>query len=509
MQEESFKMSETGVAPAAERRDATVALTMSTVAFAVSFAGWLIYGVLLTWLVDTAAMPFSRSQLGWLLSMPVLTGSVLRLPVGVLTDRFGGRAVMAGLMLVAAVPLFLVSLANNFADLLWCGLGFGLLGATFAAGVAYVSTWYPPSRAGMVLGIFGAGNAGAAVNSMCGPQLLHWLTKAGAEPEGWRQLPRLYAVVVAITAIVFWCSVKTRRGPGQVSLAARLAPLRRLRVWRFGLYYFLLFGGFVALSQWMIPYSINSYAMSIESAGFLAAAFSLPSALIRILGGWLSDRFGARSVMYWVLVTVALCCALLVPPRMWIESPGQGVLAPAGGEVTRLTPDAVELNETAIPLRAKPADVRAIAEQSWLLLPTITRWQEPVVEVGQTIQRRQLLARGTTLIYFQANIAAFTVILCVAGFAMGIGMAAVYKHIPTYFPESVGVTGGIVGVIGGLGGVAFPILFGYLLDWTGLWTSCWFFLAVLSVFCLTWMHVVVQRILSKEAPKLAQRIDHG
>jgi len=130
-----------------------------------------------------------------------------------------------------------------------------------------------------------------------------------------------------------------------------------------------------------------------------------------------------------------------------------------------------------------------------------------VVEAGQIIVNRQLLARGVTHIFFQANMWIFTAISLLLGVVMGIGMAAVYKHIPDYFPQDVGVVGGIVGVIGGLGGFVYPVVFGYLLQATGLWTSCWMLFFLLAAICLTWMHVVVRRLMRGEVPKLMRQID--
>ncbi len=136
-------------------------------------------------------------------------------------------------------------------------------------------------------------------------------------------------------------------------------------------------------------------------------------------------------------------------------------------------------------------------------------WQEPVVgmKVGDKVGKKQLIAKGTTQIYFQANVWIFTGLVFIVGIMMGIGKAAVYKHIPTYFPNDVGVVGGLVGVLGGLGGFFCPIIFGYLLSWSGLWTTCWMFLAGFVVVCLVWMHMVVQRMMKKRAPGLVDQIE--
>ncbi len=136
-------------------------------------------------------------------------------------------------------------------------------------------------------------------------------------------------------AVAFFLFTHTKLAAGGQSktLGERLSPLKHARVWRFGLYYFLVFGGFVALAQWLIPYYVNVYAMSVAMAGFMASIFSLPSGVIRAAGGWMSDKFGPRPVMQWVLGSCVLCCGLLVIPQMDISSPGSGVMARSAGVV--------------------------------------------------------------------------------------------------------------------------------------------------------------------------------
>ncbi|MEK8024137.1 MAG: MFS transporter, partial [Candidatus Hydrogenedentota bacterium] len=307
-----------------DRRKAVTVLTLNTLAFTVCFAVWMMNGVLITFLVENGVFTWSKSQIGWLIGIPVLTGSLVRLPVGVLTDKYGGRIVYTGVLLVSAFATYLASYANSYNEFLLAGLGFGLSGTAFAVGIAYTSVWFRKEHQGTALGIFGIGNAGAAFTSMAAPSILKYLTQNGANLEGWRNLPRLYAAALAVTAVVFYFLTYDRtvsNGAGR-SLSERLAPLKIVRVWRFGLYYFFVFGGYVALSQWMIPYYVSAYQMSIATAGLLAATFSLPSGVIRALGGWMSDRWGARSIMYWVLGVSLVCCVLLFAPRMDIMTPG-------------------------------------------------------------------------------------------------------------------------------------------------------------------------------------------
>lgn len=225
-------------------------LFFNTLAFMVCFAAWMINGVLITFLVNFGIFSWSSVQVGWLLGVPVLVGSVLRLPAGLLTDKFGGRPVMIAILLLSALPMLMLSLANSFISFLLLSLGFGIAGSSFAAGVAYTSLWYPRNMQGTAMGIFGAGNAGAALTAMFAPSLLTVLTENGANIEGWRLLPQIYAALLAATALLFWAGTVNKKPESSKTLAQRLAPLREIRVWRFGLYYFFVFGSFVALSQW-------------------------------------------------------------------------------------------------------------------------------------------------------------------------------------------------------------------------------------------------------------------
>lgn len=388
-----------------------VVLVINTLAFFVCFACWVLYSVLVTFLVKNDLFNWDQSRIGWLIGVPILTGSIARLPVGALTDRFGGRIIFTLLMLISAAAMVSVSWVESDVGFILGGFGIGLAGASFAVGVANTSAWFRKEKQGTALGIFGAGNLGAALTTLSAPSLLMFFTDHGNDLEAWRRLPQIYAGALVITAILFFVLMKDRVA-SSTTPRAWLSSLKNPRVWRFGLYYFCLFGGFVALSQWLVPYFVNAYGLSLRTAGVLAASFSLPCAGIRAFGGWISDRWGARNTLYIVFAGSLLCSLFLIIPRLDLP----------------------------------------------VLIP---------------------------LVFLQ-------------GLLMGIGMGAVYKHIPSYFPGEVGLVGGLVGVIGGLGGFFLPILFGYLLKITGLWSTCWIFFSVLIAVCLIWMHRVVSQILAKE-----------
>jgi len=469
----------------------------------------MLNGVLVTFLVENEAYNWSETQIGWLIGIPVLTGAVTRLPIGILTDKYGGRIVFTLVMLFSAIPMYMLSYADDYYEFFGASLGFGLVGASFAVGIAYTSVWFPKHQQGTALGIFGAGNAGAALTSMVAPSLLLRITESAANIEAWRTLPRMYAAGLVVMAVIFYLLTHTRK-VDETHLTGfwqRLDPLRNMRVWRFGLYYFLVFGGFVALAQWLIPYYVNAYTMSVATAGYMASIFSLPSGVVRAFGGWLSDKYGARRVMYWVLGSVLICCVLLIVPRMEVELPGEGVMAARGGAITAVSETAIEVDGRPYSLVTMPMQWRDLNNADVVIFPTRAFEQVPMVQLGESVARRQLLARGITHIHFQANVWIFTAFVFVIGFMMGIGKAAVYRHIPDYFPKSVGVVGGMVGVLGGLGGFFCPVIFGWILDQTGIWTTSWMFLSVVTAVCLFWMHAVIQRMMREQAPRLMRQME--
>jgi NNP family nitrate/nitrite transporter-like MFS transporter len=482
-------------------------LFFNTLAFTICFGCWMLNGVLVTFLVDNQVFDWGPVEIGWLMGIPVLTGSIFRLPAGMLTDKYGGKYIYGVLLLLCAIPMYFLSYANSFTGFALASFGFGLTGVSFAIGIAYTSVWYPKHWQGRALGIFGAGNAGAALTTLFAPTLLNNLTDNGVNIEGWRTLPLIYAAALVIMGIIFLVFTTNKKpASSKKTIKELFIPLKNMRVWRFGLYYFLVFGCFVAFSQWLVPYFVNVYYLSLVTAGILAALFSFPSGVIRALGGWLSDKFGARSVMYWILGSSLVISFLLVVPKMEIYSPGKGIMSKASGTATEVSDTLITIGNRSYPLKAKGEGLSNVDDRV-VIWPKKEIWQEATVSLGEEVSKKQLLAKGVTRIYFQANVWVFAVLVILIGSIWGIGKAAVYKHIPDYFPEEVGVVGGMVGVLGGLGGFFCPIIFGYLLEGTGLWTSCWMFMLFISAICLIWMNRVVQRKMHKEVPELMKEFE--
>lgn len=275
-------------------------LTMNTLAFACNFAVWTMFSII--GIKIKQELNLSDTQFGILVATPILTGSVTRLPLGILTDRFGGRIVFFIHMLLVAIPTYGLAFADQYWQYLIIGLFVGLAGGSFAIGIAYTSAWFESERQGTAMGIFGAGNAGAAITNLVAPMIV--------VAYGWRMVPQVYSAAMIVMAILFW--LFTFADPAQqervrtgkhISLADQLAPLKDLRVWRFGMYYYFVFGGFVALALWLPKYYVAEYNMDLKTASLITMIFTLPSGLIRALGGWLSDRYGARNcnwAVFWV-----------------------------------------------------------------------------------------------------------------------------------------------------------------------------------------------------------------
>lgn len=409
------------------------ALWMSTFAFTVCFAVWTIFSIIGVKIKQELGL--SETEFGLLIGTPILTGSLSRIFLGIWTDRFGGRLVFTVTMLMTSFATVLLAFAETYPQMIAAALGVGLAGGSFAVGVAYVSRFYPSRRQGTALGIFGVGNIGAAVTKFAAPfVLLAW---------GWQAVALIWAAVLAVMAVAFYVTTvddpvtieRRKTGAAAAPFMLELSTLRDKRVWRFALYYFFVFGAFVALALWLPRYLIGVYGFDIATAGMIGALYSIPASIFRAYGGMLSDRIGARTVMYWSLgVSVLATLILSLPPTSYV-------------------------------MRGINGDISS---------------------------------------HFEIGVGAFIVVTFVLGFFMSLGKAAVFKHIATYYPQSVGAVGGLVGMIGGLGGFILPIAFGALNDLTGLWSSCFMLLFLIVAGSLAWMDVTIRR-LNRNGQPLAPR----
>jgi NNP family nitrate/nitrite transporter-like MFS transporter len=405
---------------ATQRSKQISVVTMSTLAFTVCFAVWMMFAVI--GIPIKKMLDLNETQFGLLAATPVLTGSLIRLPLGMWTDKFGGRIVFFILMLSTVVPIWFIGEATRYWHFLVLGLFVGLAGGSFSVGIAYCARWFEQKNQGFAMGIFGAGNSGAALTKFVAPTLVvAW---------GWSMVPKVYAIAMLVTALAFWFFTYTDPKHVQaksVTVKGQLLALKDPNVWKLCQYYSIVFGGYVALSLWMTKYYITEYGFGIEAAALLAACFSLPGGVLRAMGGWMSDRWGAHPVTWWVMLVSWVCLFFLSYP------------------------------------------------QTEVVIRTI---------------------KGDMTFHLGLNVWVFTALMFLMGISWAIGKASVFKYISDEYSHNIGVISGIVGLIGGLGGFFLPIMFGALVDLTGVNSSIFMLMWGITLVSLIWMYwteIVPQR----------------
>lgn len=394
----------------------------STFSFTICFMIWMMFAVIGIPIKDMLSL--NETQFGLLIAMPVLTGSLIRLPMGMWTDRFGGRIVFFILMLSTVIPIWLISYATAYWQFLVLSLFVGVAGGSFTVGIAYCARWFPKNRQGLAMGIFGAGNTGAAVTKLVAPLIV--------VAFGWTYVPQAYAILMLITAIIFWFFTFTdpsHKVESTVTIKQQLAVLKDPRVWRYSQYYSIVFGGYVALSLWMTKYYIAEYGFDLKMAALMAVCFSLPGGVLRALGGYFSDRYGAHTVTWWVLWISLVCLFFLSYP---------------------------------------PTEI---------VITTL---------------------KGPVSLHLGLGPVSFTVFMFAMGVAFAVGKASVFKYISNDYPNNIGVISGIVGLAGGLGGFILPILFGLLVDLTGVRSSAFMLMFGIIWTSLMWMYFTEVRPVHAE-----------
>jgi NNP family nitrate/nitrite transporter-like MFS transporter len=394
-----------------DRRPLAV-LASSTFAFTICFAIWMMFAVL--GIPIKAKLGLNETEFGLLVATPVLSGALVRVPLGIWTDRFGGRIVFFTLMLACALPIYLISHATQYWHFLVLGLFVGLAGGSFSVGTPYVARWFGKERRGFAMGVFGAGNSGSALTKFVAPAIIAAL--------GWQALPKVYAAAMVATALLFWFgtySDPSHRSASGESFAAQMRVLKDPRVWRYCQYYSVVFGGYVALALWMTRYYVGEYGFGLKEAALLAACFSLPGGVLRALGGWISDKFGAYKVTWSVMWVCWVCFFILSYP------------------------------------------------QTTMTIKTVGGAMDLHIGLGPVT---------------------FTLLLFVVGVAMAIGKASVFRFIADDFSDNIGAVSGVVGLAGGLGGFILPIMFGAIVDLTGIRSSSFMLLYGTVCVSLIWMH---------------------
>jgi NNP family nitrate/nitrite transporter-like MFS transporter len=401
-------------------------LIVSTLAFTVCFMVWMMFGVIGIPIKKT--LNLNATEFGLLMATPVLTGSLIRVPLGIWTDKYGGRIVMATLMAATVPAIYMMSYATAYWHFLTIGLFVGLAGGSFSVGTPYVARWFPKNQQGFAMGIYGAGNSGAAVNKFVAPALV--------VAFGWSTVPLVYASIMAGTVALFWMfshSDPAHLAPSNVKFMDQLKALKDPKVLKYCQYYSIVFGGYVALSLWMVQYYVGEFGLEIRTAALLAACFSLPGGVLRAVGGWMSDKWGAHSVTWWVMWVSWVCLFLLSYP------------------------------------------------QTDFTITTVT---------------------GPKTFHIGLNVYAFTALMFVLGVAFAFGKASVFKYISDDYTGNIGAISGIVGLAGGLGGFVLPIMFGALMDLTGIRSSAFMLMygvVWVSLIWMYWTEVRRSHLMGKEA----------
>jgi len=280
------------------RGGATRALVLATLAFAVCFAVWGTVAPLAP--LFRSLYQLSETQVGLLVAVPVVLGSLARIPLGLLTDRFGGRIMFPALLLVTCIPLLLAGLTMSFGGLLGVSLLIGLAGASFAIGVPFVARWFPPERQGFALGIYGMGNIGTAVAALVAPRVAY---SAGWQSAFWMWLP-----ILVIMAVVFWLFARDAPGfqPITTPVGERFSIFRREPLtWVLALFYFVTFGGLVAISNYLPTLLVGAYDLDPSDAAARASGFVVLATLARPVGGVLADRWGGARLLNATFALVA------------------------------------------------------------------------------------------------------------------------------------------------------------------------------------------------------------
>ncbi len=292
-----------------KQRHAYRALFLATLAFSACFSVWTLYSVIGIELKNS--LHLNATEFGLLLAAPIFTGAIFRVPVGFLAEKVSCRSLFFWLMLATAPALFYLPYINSFANYIFVGFIIGLSGTSFTIGIRYVTDWFDSKQQGFALGIFGAGNAGAAITLVFVPFII--------QVYDWHAIGVIYGIGLVIIALVFRLFApevsKYYQKQKNTDLKFHFAPIKDLQVWRLGLYYYFVFGSFLALILWLPHYYMGAYQLSLANSLALTLLFVTSSSVVRAVGGWFADTYGARTVN-WSAFWVCIVCLFFLsyPP---------------------------------------------------------------------------------------------------------------------------------------------------------------------------------------------------
>ncbi len=309
-------------------------LALGTGAFALCFA---VFGTMSAMMpILSKQMHLSPVQKSIAVALPVLLGSLGRIPLGMLTDRFGGRIVFSAVMLLSIIPAFLMGTVTDYHHLLLYGFFIGIALASFSVGVGFVSGWYSAEKQGFALGVYGAGNIGQSLAAFGSPFIA---AAAGLKWGFWT-----FGILLSIWLVIFASFAENAKHRNAIkSLATVFRPLADRRSWILSLYYFLTFGGFVAMGVYLPIFLTEMFKLTPQDAGMRTAGFVVLATLMRPIGGTLADKIGGRAILLWVFPITAVMAIFLACPMMLTFTIGAlGMAAAIGlgnGAVFKLVPE--------------------------------------------------------------------------------------------------------------------------------------------------------------------------
>ncbi|WP_413378849.1 MFS transporter [Alkalihalobacillus sp. 1P02AB] len=307
--------------------------------FDISFMIWVLLGALGAYI--TVDFGLSASQLGLIVAIPILAGSVFRIIVGILTDRFGAKKTAIGGMVITMVPLFWGWLfGNTISELVAIGILLGVAGASFSASLPLASRWYPPHMQGIAMGIAGAGNSGTLLATLFGPRL--------AEVFGWSGVMGLALIPLLLVMVSFFFMAKEPPNqPKPKPLKDYFLVFKEVDTWYFCLLYSVTFGGFVGLSSFLSYFFVSQYSLSGVRAGEFVTIVVAAGSFLRPVGGLIADKIGGATLlrMLFVGVAISMFAVSLLPPLLFVTIAlflGMGFLGMGNGAVFQLVPQRFE-----------------------------------------------------------------------------------------------------------------------------------------------------------------------
>jgi MFS transporter, NNP family, nitrate/nitrite transporter len=313
----------------------TPTLTSSFLHFDVCFMLWVLVGALGVFIADD--LHLNAAQKGMMVAIPVLVGSLLRVPLGVLSDRIGGRRVGIAMLLFLFVPLALGWMSgSSVASVGAIGAMLGVAGASFAVVLPLASRWYPPERQGVVMGIAAAGNSGTVIANLFAPRL--------AAVVGWHNVFGLAMLPLAAVLLLFTVLARDSPAPRTAPSVARYAhALRQADLWWFALFYCVTFGGYVGLGSFLPLFLRDNYALTPVRAGMFTAGAAFIGSGVRPIGGYLADRIGGADLLRWILFAIAAVYAVAstmpsFPVMAVVLAVGMACLGTGNGAVFQLVP---------------------------------------------------------------------------------------------------------------------------------------------------------------------------